>query len=193
MLVLFSFATLTLKKTEKAVILAILLGALLLMILWLLLAPISVKIDTWQQDYAVRWQGIGGVQVLLIENEVVLLLRVFFWRKAFYPLRGSKKPSKPPKKSKPTTQRKGGIFSWKLAKRVLRTFRIKQFKLELDTDDYVINAFLYPVFYFLDSPKRQLRVNFEGRTNLLLHIENRLSRIIGAIIPIFFSKKISKP
>ena len=174
-------------------ILAILSGVLLLAILWLLLAPISIKIDTWHQDYAVRWQGIGGVRVLLIENELVLLLRLFFWQKAFYPLRGSKKPSKPSaQKSGAKTQRKRGIFSWKLAKRVLRTFRVKQFKLELDTDDYVVNAFLYPVFYFLNSPKRQLSVNFEGRTNLLLHIENRLSRIIGAFIPIFFTK-ISKP
>lgn len=165
-------------------IILIILLVLLSVVTWLLLAPISVNVNTWNNDFSIKWTGIARASLGLKENELLIRLRVFFWRKDFFPLRASPKKPDKPKKPKPQKAKRSRWqqFSMKRVRKLMRAIRVRQFRFELDTDDYVTNAYLYPVAHFLSSPTRQLSVNFEGRTNLLLQIEIRLIRVIGAML-----------
>ncbi len=161
------------------IILLVLLG----IVLWLLLAPITVNVNTWNNDFSINWTGIARASLGLKERELLIRLRVFFWRRDFFPLRASpKKPGR--KKPKP---KKGGRsrwrpFSMKRARKLMEAVHVRQFRFELDTGDYVSNAYLYPMAYFLSSPTRQLSVNFADRTNVQLQIEIRLIRVLRALI-----------
>ena len=42
-------------------VVAIVLGFIVIMLLWVLLAPLSLRIDTYLNEYYIRWRGIGKV------------------------------------------------------------------------------------------------------------------------------------
>jgi len=122
--------------------------------------------------------GLGGASLLLMGDDPVVRMHVFFWQRDFFLLEAKKPLKKPVKKARKGSKK----FNWSMILQLLKTFKVRQFRLELDTDDYVINAYLYPLFYLVSRPQRQLSVNFEGRTNLALQIENRLSRMAGVFL-----------
>ncbi len=165
-------------------ILLIIIGLLLFVLLWLLVMPLTLRVDTWRQDYSLRWQGVGRVALLVRDDELVVRVRIGWWQKDFFPLRPSTRKPKPTRQPKLRTKarRSWRQLSWRKVRNILRSFRVRYFRLELDTDDYVWNAFLYPLFYFVNRPGRQLSVNFEGRTNLQLEVENRLIRMLWAFL-----------
>ena len=66
--------------------------------------------------------------------------------------------------------------------RVIRSFEVKQFSLDIDTGSCITNAKLFPVFAFLDFWVGNYRVNFEGHNSIVLHIQNRPYRIIKSFI-----------
>ena len=66
--------------------------------------------------------------------------------------------------------------------RVMRTFRVTQWEMDVDTGDYVWNAWLYPVGHWMSKGNRHIRVNFRGENEWLLTVENRLYRIVYALI-----------
>ncbi len=171
-----------LQSKPKTVVAIILLSLLAGAITWLLVARLTINVDTRRHDYSLRWQGIGSVILTTVANEVVIRARIFFWQFDFYALRTPKMPARKPRKPKPQKQRRSKFFTWRKMRRVVQSFRVRRFHLDLDTDDYVLNAYLYPLFYFASGPNRQLNVNFQGETNLVLQIENRLFRIIRAIL-----------
>ncbi len=165
-------------------ILLIIIGLLLFVLLWLLVMPLTLRVDTWRQDYSLRWQGVGRVALLVHDDELVVWVRIGWWQKDFFPLRPSTRKPKPIQQPKLRTKarRSWRQLPWRKVRNILRSFRVRHFRLELDTDDYVWNAFLYPLFYFVNRPGRQLSVNFEGRTNLQLEVENRLIRMLWAFL-----------
>lgn len=178
-------AKLILKANEKLMLLltiSIILLILIPLLLWLLIEPIIIKIDTITNEYYIRWRHIGSVALLFLNDDLLLRLRILFWQKDFYPLHAQKKQEKPKKKPTKKAKSKWKRFSWRRMKAILRTFKVRYFRMDLDTDDYVLNAYLYPLFYFANRPNRRLSVNFEGRTNVQLQVENRLLRIVRAFI-----------
>ncbi len=66
--------------------------------------------------------------------------------------------------------------------RLLKSFRIKQFLLNVDTGNCISNAKLYPVFAFLNYRVGGFNINFQGRNQLVLHIQNRPIHIIRSFI-----------
>ena len=175
-------------KQKQLVVLFILLLVLLLLVgilLWLMLMPMMISVNTWSDDYSIRWKSIGKASVLMKGDELLIRLRVFFWRKDFYPLRPGKK-KKPAKKEEKKPEKKAKSrwerFPMRKIRGVLRAIKVRRFKLDVDTDDYVMNAYLYPVACFLNRPNREISINFRGSTNFLLQIEIQPIRVVGAII-----------
>lgn len=154
---------------------------------WMLFAPISLEIDSESKLYQLEWKGIGNLQFDLLDDELVLHFKVWFWEKKYYPLR-AKKSTKAPKKETPKkkkTKSKPFLSLKKIRKkssRLIKSFRLIHCHLHLDTDDYIRNSYWYPLFYFLSTPNRQLRINFQGDNRLKLKIENRLAKILYAIL-----------
>lgn len=168
-------------------VLFVLLGLLLVLIVYLLLAPVIVWIDTLSNEYYVRIPGVVKMAVESHEKELIRLqLRVFFLNFYFYPLKWKKKKKKKDeiKEFKPKKDKKKKKKRMSLGKmvRLMRTFRVQRFYLNIDTGDYALNAKLYPVFYLLNQTKGHFAVNFEDRNQLSLVIVNRPIRIVKSFI-----------
>ena len=68
--------------------------------------------------------------------------------------------------------------------RLLRSFKIRQFYLNIDTGDVIKNAKLYPVFAFLNYSIGGFQINFMGKNQVVIRIENRPIRIIKSFFNI---------
>jgi hypothetical protein len=160
------------------VIVALLLLALLAVALWLLLAPFSLRLDTYRDEYYLKWHSIGSARLLLLEGELAIGLRLGPWRKQFYPLRPGAKPKaeeeKPALPHPAKAKKPRRPFPWRKMRRVLRTFRVREFQLEIDTDDFARNAWLFPLVHSIGPLRRSVHVNFLGRNEGVLVVQNRL-------------------
>ncbi len=148
---------------------------------YLLLTPIMLYVDTRNDTYFVRQQGIIKAAVLGDKKEVLRIkLTVFFLDFYVYPFRSKKKPSKPKtikKKKKGNTS-----FSFEVRLRLLKTLKIKKLVVDIDTGDCLANAKLYPIFAFLNYKFGGFHINFEDRNQLVLHLESKPIRIIKSFI-----------
>ena len=76
----------------------------------------------------------------------------------------------------------------KLVWPVIKTFELEVLKVDIDTDNYVLNAQLIPVFMWISQDKIRLSVNFEGNASLYMLINNRLVRMVPVLIRYFLLK-----
>ncbi|NRB51843.1 MAG: hypothetical protein HRU41_29495 [Saprospiraceae bacterium] len=158
-------------------------GLIVAPILWILFTPIVLQIDTLRGLYWVHWRGIASLQFNIQDDEPILSLRVWFWKKDFRPLDSLSKPRKQSAEKRTKKRKPRRKINWRrLGLRLIRSFIVRQFDLKIDTDDYILNSYLYPVFHLLNSKHLQLGINYQGESSLQLHIENRLIRLLKAIL-----------
>ena len=160
----------------------IVLSVLLLLLLTILLAPFELRLDSVAGEYCLRWRGLASVRLTGEVRDPVVRLWLLGWRKQYHLLElgGGRE-----KKEEEATQRerrpkKGGRPRWltfRLIRRLLRTFHVRRLRLLLDTDDFVLNAYLFPVFHRLSKRRRQLNINFSGRNELALIVTNRIWKV----------------
>jgi hypothetical protein len=162
-----------------------------LLIIGLLILPFQLCIDTNTNTYYLRWQGIAKARLIPLPDDFLLRLNILFFRKDFYLLeRLATAPEKKPraeeseKKKARKKKRKGWTAkTWRRKMvRLLKSFQVKVFRLNMDTDDYVYNSYLYPIFYFLSKGNRRLRINYQGEGELVLVVQNRPWRLIWAFL-----------
>ncbi|TNF73948.1 MAG: hypothetical protein EP302_03430 [Bacteroidetes bacterium] len=158
----------------------VLLAIFLMYLLWM---PMELCIDSYSQRYFMR---LGILARIGVEKDPVELIRLhlkifflnFYWRPSDIRSWGG-----PRKKS--ASKRKGskkqGITFYRV-KRLLNSFRVKSFRLELDTGNPVLNAKLYPWVYFIGQQAGDVGINFLGRNYISLQIVNRPIYILNAFI-----------
>ena len=158
---------------------------LLLLIVYVLFVPITLVIDTLSHQYYIKVKGLAKACIKADEYEIIKIhLRAFRFDFFFYPLK-IRSGDKSEKSTKAVKKRTSKSISAKKVWRVLRSFEVKYFQLDIDTGNCISNAKLYPVFAFLNFySKSTLNVNFEGRNSVLLDVENRPIRIIRSFINI---------
>ena len=119
---------------------------------------------------------------LVFNNEEPLIrLKAFFWQKEINLLEiNSQKKTKPKRKKEKKKKRKFNF--WKKHKPLLKAIQVKQFYLNIDTDDYIWNAYLYPISNLLSNQKRQLKINFQGDFEILLEVQSRPIQILYALL-----------
>lgn len=155
---------------------------LILLLLGLLLVPIQIYINTANNQYYLQLKGVARANLEGDTEEVIRIkLKVFFTNFYFYPLKkiGAAKPKKL-KKSTVKKPKKG--IPVKKIRRVLNSFKVKELFVDIDTGDYISNAKLYPVFAFLNYYRGGFNINFEGRNQVVLFIQNRPIHIIKSFI-----------
>lgn len=158
----------------------ILILLLLSIVIYLLFARISLFIDTSTNQYFIKLQGIFRINAERDETEILKLqLHFFFLNFNFYPLRLDKKKKRISEKKKKKSRLH---LTFKQAYRLIKSFKVKRFYLDLDTGDCITNAKLYPVFSLLNYKLGHFNVNFNGRNKLVLHIQNRPIYIIKSFI-----------
>ncbi len=159
----------------------ILLLLLPVIIVWLLIAPMRLVFDTETNTYGIIWYGLARAQIIGIPGDIVVRVKSFFWKKDFYPLHASgQKQIDPPKDKRPSKIKWSRYI--KKGIRVLKSCSIQKFRLNIDTDDYILNSYLYPLFCFLSTRKTPLQINYKGDVELTIILENRLWRILKAIV-----------
>ncbi|HLO38028.1 MAG TPA: hypothetical protein VK173_06055, partial [Lacibacter sp.] len=135
---------------------------LLFILFVLLLSPFYIEVDTRIPEVSFHWQNIGGASIWY-DEEWRLSMQLFFYSKTMSIQQLKNKHGK----KKPRVQKKkrineGSRFR-KIQKmvRVLKTFRVTEWKLALDTGDYTRNAQLYPL-NFIPYAAEHVHINFTG-------------------------------
>lgn len=135
-----------------------------------------------KNQYIVRIWGLAKVALEGHETEFLRIkLNTLFTRFYFYPLRKKKEEQK--KKIEAKSRKKRNIKSnFKSGLQVLKSFKVKKLLLDIDTGNCIQNAKLYPAFAFLNHYVGTFQINFEGRVNMVLHLQSRPVNIIKSFI-----------
>jgi hypothetical protein len=155
----------------------------LLFLLWFLLVPVVIFIHTEAGRYSLRMPGVFSAKAVTGGDLFLIRGWILFVPYRFNPFAPRRKKSR--KKKDPGNKKKrfrmpsGGLT---LARDALRTVRIRKFEMDIDTGDFPMNAWLVPVFSLVEGYNRQLRVNFNGNTSLLLDLRLRLGALLWAVI-----------
>ena len=100
-------------------------------------------------------------------------------------LKNSKPSSKKLGTKKPPSST-GKYFMKKIRKkwkRIINTFQIKQLDVNIDTDNYIINAYLYPIVLFFGMRyNKAIGINFQGVNKVNIVVRNRLANIFRAAL-----------
>ncbi len=161
------------------------LALILLCIVYLLFVPVILYIDTQNNTYFVRLKGLVRASVLADKEELVKVhFRMGPINFNFYPLRKKSKTKKKKKEIKKVETKPSKRFplSYSKVKRLLKSFKLKKFYLDLDTGDFTLNAKLYPVFAFLNHYYGGFHINFQGNNRVVLCLQNRPINIIKVFI-----------
>ncbi|MEP7374991.1 MAG: hypothetical protein ABI675_16460 [Chitinophagaceae bacterium] len=155
---------------------------LLVFFCWLLTSTVEVEIDSRVPMAKLRWISFGKV-VLWYDDEWRLSIRILFFKKI---IRLSEIKSKPEKikdaAAKKKSKRRMKIRQLlKKAVRIIKTFRVTEWRLAVDTGDHTRNAQLYPL-NFLPGTFRHLQINFRDENYLVLKIRNRPWKILYAFL-----------
>jgi hypothetical protein len=156
---------------------------LILCICWILVAPLSMVVDTRTPMAALRWTGIGRMRIWY-EGEWWLSMQFPFFRKTF---RVADMKSSPKRNTKATahTVSKGNPKKWKYYKKimltVIRSVEVEDWQLALDTGDFARNGQLYPINY-LPGNFGHLHINFIDQNYLMIKMKFRIWKIVFAFI-----------
>lgn len=162
----------------------ILISVIAATLLWIIVGPVFIFLDTQGHRYHLNLPGIIKVAAVPGRDFFVIRGRVFLIPFRFDPFKENKRKRKrKPKKSSETPQRKRSPNlrqGMKLGRDVMRSFRIRRLWLNIDTDDFMLNTQLVPVFSAINSQQIRMQVNFEGDASLLLDLRTRLGALLWA-------------
>lgn len=164
----------------------ILLGLFLLLLVYLLTAPIWLEIDTVKQHFRIRFHRLLIISLIL--NGETLQPEVSFLgikRKLRADSNGEKtglqKPQPAPKQA--VDPFRLNRLPVKKLMAVLRSFRVKELVLHFDTGNHPLNGLLYPLSEWLRGrTKHDIRISFTGERKLILRVRNNLLRILWAYV-----------
>lgn len=172
------------------IVLLILLLILLVLVIYMLVVPFRVMIHTGIGTYKAKWGPLVSADIA--EEADQWNVRVHFpgWVNR-YPLEDMLFRRRQPVKAKrvhkeserPGTKKKAQRPSFQRMLRVLGQIRIHEFSLDLDSDDVIFNAYLFPAFEgvrFWTRGKCRTRVNFIGRNELRFNAQVRMFNLLRA-------------
>jgi hypothetical protein len=164
-------------------ILIVIISLFIALLLWLLFVPVTLFLNTDTSRYHLVLPGIFKAVVVPSTTLFYIRIWIFFIPVRFHPFQGKAgKTREKPKKS---------VRKWKLKKfrggkqiisDAIRSIRIRKLSLDIDTDDFMLNAWLIPVFSAVNSRDIQMRVNFEGTSSLLLNMQARIGTLLWIVI-----------
>lgn len=158
------------------VIIILILGVLLFM----LFIPIIIEINTIKKIYQIRISMIGSIDMML-SDKITFQLKLLGIKKTFAPFDAIRQQKEENTKSEIKTGEIKNISTKKLFS-LIRSFKVKKIYVNIDTKDYIQNALLFPLFFLLNTKNRQLTINYFGRNELILVIENNIYRILQAFL-----------
>jgi hypothetical protein len=160
---------------------------LVLILSWLLFAPLELQVDTRTPQACVRWITIGKA-ILTYENEKWWLrMRVLFFHKQWelekllFAKKKRRKPAKRIKKqAKPAANKLRKFFN------VMKSFRVTKWQVGIDTGDVTEVASLYPL-NFLPHTWKHCHLNFIDENYFLMTVRNTPWKLAYAFFKMIIS------
>ncbi len=157
-----------------------------------MLGPVTLFLNTDTSRYHLVLPGI--FKAVVVPSAEIFHIRgwIFFIPFRYNPFLGKReiskgKPKKPGEKWRLIKFSEGKqIISY-----AVRSIRIRKLLLDIDTDDFMLNAWLVPAFSMVNSRDVQMRVNFEGTSSLLLDLRTRLGTLLWIVIKIKYRSFIN--
>jgi hypothetical protein len=163
------------------IVLFIIISVVMLVILWVILAPVELVVDTRVPVVQVRLVSIGIVSVLFRQDEFWLNVKIFFMRFNWRIEDFTKKKKAPlPKRARKKKINSGKVFGKML--RVLKGFRVKQFELRLNPSDYTVTGRLYPLNFIPLPAPYKLSVSLSEDAYLRMKITTAPWKIAYALV-----------
>ncbi len=161
----------------------ILIALILLTLLWLLLGPVIIFVNTEKNTYSAALPGIVKASVHPKDGLFLIRGSVFFIPYRFNPFGRKSKKNLEQKEKSPRKKRslklRGGM---NMGRNILHAIRVRKLHLNIDTNDFTLNAWLIPVFSAVNSENIRLQANFEGEASLLLDLRTSLGALLWAMI-----------
>lgn len=151
-----------------------------LFLVWLLTAPVYIEIDTRVPEASVRWVAIGRCRIWY-QQEWLLHVQVPFYRHTFRLAAQTTQKKKPAKKKTKPAQRKN--FRRKLQKgwQVLRSCKVQQWQLSVDTGDFARNAQLYALVFY-PALYGHLKISFTNESYFFIRIRSQVWKMLVAYL-----------
>lgn len=153
------------------------------LIIGFLLLPVEVVADSEREEYRAGIMRLVYIQLLPDGSGWKWGFRAGWWKKDYQ--LGLPPGRKAGKARKPGRKKAGGMrpaAAWKKGRRLLASFRVRRFRVNLDTDDFILNAYLYPIFTLLNGRNRRLAINFQGQTMVDVFMTNRVWKVLWALM-----------
>lgn len=161
--------------------LLILIAFFCLFLCWLLVAPVTLEIDTVNALAAFRWLGIGAVRIWF-EDEWMFSIQLFFFHKTIPFSKMQRRAQKTTATKKRKQKKKARPKSiLKRVIQVIRTLKITEWQLAIDSGRYDLNARLYPL-NFLSCTSGHLFINYQNKNFLMAKLRGRPWKIVYAFI-----------
>jgi len=151
--------------------------------IWFLIGPVKLYLDTVSNRYHLALPGIFKAMVVPSKDLFNIRVWIFFipFRSKPFKLKSGKRKEKS-RKPKRRRQLKKFTAGKQMINRVIRSLRIRRLSLDIDTDDFLLNAWLVPLFSTMNSEHIQMRVNFEGSSSLMLDLRTRIGTLLWIVI-----------
>lgn len=164
----------------------ILIALFAVLLLWILLGPVTITLDTSRNLYRFMLPGLVSASAVPTAGFFLIRCRLLFIPFTIDPLRiGDRSKTKQEKvKKKKKRKRQSGRKLLKKFRSATRAIRIRRFELDIDTDDFLLNAWLVPAFTAANSYRNvQMQVNFEGNLFLHLDVRTRIAAMLWQMMP----------
>jgi len=153
-----------------------------LFLLWILFAPVIIRVDSDNQRYSLSLPGIFKALVVPDDELFYIRIWVLFIPFKVYPFGRTiqKREGKAKKKKKKRKRNFPKLMRVRLMalKELAGSFRLKKMRLNLDTDDFILNSQLVPVFTTINNQDVNLTVNYEGDISLFMVLKNRIASLL---------------
>jgi hypothetical protein len=154
---------------------------LFVLLSYLLFAPFYFEIDSTSRLLRIRFHRLASIRILFVRDSLVSEIKLPGWKKNFDLLALPERKRKGNREEK--RKRKKFPLSANKIITILGSFRIKKCYVDMDFEDVRLNGILFPVFFWLGRlTGRKIAVNFLGRQDIQLAIENNLARVIWAYL-----------
>lgn len=158
---------------------------ILIAIIYLLIAPFYIELDSKMGICRFRFHKLANAEILMHDDSLFLRFKIAWWRKEldlFAPKQINKQIAD---KDKPV-KKKSAFKMKRLPQRMLsiiKSFSVRKCYVSIDTGNYPANGILYPWFYLLGAQTgKTIMINFWGENEIILTIKNSLARIAWAFL-----------
>jgi hypothetical protein len=152
----------------------------MLVLCWLLIAPVRLNIDTRIPEISFQWMTVGKAKMVYEDDKWRFKISVLFFFKQWEVKDLFFKPKK--KTEKQRHKAKSKYFKWvRKLLNVIKTFRVTNWQIAVDTGDNVGNAWLYSLNFY-PAMGRHFHVNFFDESYLLLELRNAPWKMVYALI-----------